>query len=119
MGGVLKAVTSVVGTITQIAGPILDIAKMIPGVGQIAGAIKAGLSVVSNINKIFEKGFPGGLLDAAKLALTNFAPAPLDKIADFALGAIDKVKDMIPAAVKNFIPMDILPIPKGLGDLLA
>jgi hypothetical protein len=119
MGGVLKAVSSVVGSIAKVAMPILDLAKLIPGVGQIAGVVKAGLSIASNISNIIKKGFPGGLLDAAKLAITNFAPAPLDKIADFAMGAIDKVKDMVPAAVKNFIPKDILPLPKGLGDLLA
>jgi hypothetical protein len=118
MGKVLKKVGGIVGKITQIASPILSVVKLIPGVGQIAGVVQAGLSIASNVGKIFQQGFPKGLLTAAKMAVTNFLPGPLGKIADFAMSKLDSLKSMIPAGVAKFLPLDKLPIPKGIASFI-
>lgn len=119
MGKVMKKIGGVIGKITQIVSPLLSIAKMIPGIGQIAGMIDAGLKIASNLGKIFEKGFPKGLVEAAKMAVTSFLPGPLGKIAEFATGKLNMIKDLIPAGVKAFLPMDKLPIPQGIAGLIA
>jgi hypothetical protein len=118
MGKVMKKIGGVIGKITQIVSPILSIAKMIPGVGQIAGVVQAGLSIVSNVGKIFQQGFPKGLLTAAKMAVTNFLPGPLGKIADFAMDKVNSLKSMIPAGVAKFLPLDKLPLPKGVANFI-
>ena len=119
MGKVMKKIGGLVSKISKIVSPILSIAKMIPGIGQIASAVDAGMKIIGNIGKIMEKGFPKGLLEVAKMAVTSFLPGPLGKIAEFASGKLNMIKDLIPAGVKQFIPMNILPVPKGIGDLLA
>lgn len=118
MGKVMKKIGGIVGKIAKIAQPLLSIAKMIPGVGQIAGIISAGLSIAANIGNIMRKGLPAGLFDAAKLALENFLPGPLGKITSFVTGKLDTLKQMIPAGVQNFLPQTNLPIVKDIGALL-
>ena len=117
MGKVMKKIGGFVGGITKILSPILSIAKMIPGIGQIAGVVDAGLKIASNIGNIFSKGFPKGLVEAAKIAVTNFLPGPLGKVAEFAMGAVDKVKGMIPGGVANVLG-NVLPAAKGIANFV-
>ena len=119
MGKVIKKIGSAIGKIAQIVSPILSIAKMIPGIGQIAGMVDAAFKVVSNIGNIMKAGFPKGLLEAAKMAVTSFLPGPLGKIAEFATGKLAALKDMIPAGVKEFLPKLPLPVPQGIMNLIA
>lgn len=119
MGKVMKKISRTIGKLTKIVAPILNIAKMIPGLGQIAGMLSAGLRIASNLSKLFEQGFPKGLIAAAKMAVTNFLPGPLGRIAEFASGKLNMLKDLIPAGVRQFLPMDRLPLPKGIAGLIA
>ena len=89
MGKVMKKIGGLVSKISKIVSPILSIAKMIPGIGQIASAVDAGMKIIGNIGKIMEKGFPKGLLEVAKMAVTSFLPGPLGKIAEFASGKLN------------------------------
>lgn len=103
MGGVAKAFKS----ITKVINPILSVAKFIPGVGQIAGVVQAGLNIATNIKDIFKQGFPKGLLTAAKVAAQNFLPGPMKAVTDFIDNKAGVLKDVLPAAVKNFIPDNV------------
>lgn len=118
MGKVMKKIGGFVSKIAKIASPILSVVKMIPGVGQIAGAIQAGLAIAGNIGSIFKKGFPKGLFDAAKMALENFLPGPLGKITSFVTGKLDSLKQMLPAGVQKFLPQANLPIVRDIGAML-
>lgn len=118
MGKVMKKIGNVIGKVTQIVSPILSIAKMIPGVGQIAGVIDAGLKIASNIGNIMKKGLPRGLLDAASLALKGFLPGPLGNIASFVTDKVNNLKSLIPAGVQRFLPQVNLPVVRDIANVL-
>lgn len=100
MGGIGKAI----GKIAHIVEPILSIAKMIPGIGQIAGAIDTGLNICAHLGDIFKKGLPKGLVEAAQIAVQHFLPGPLGKVA---------------SAVTGGAGGGASPITKGLSGLLS
>ncbi|HEY9724503.1 MAG TPA: hypothetical protein V6D47_21055 [Oscillatoriaceae cyanobacterium] len=99
MGGIGKAL----GSVMKVVEPIINIAKMIPGIGQIAGAVDAGLNIVTHLADAFKKGFPKGLVDVAQTAIKHFLPGPLGNVASAVTGG---------SGGSN-------PIAKGLGSLIS
>ena len=111
-------IKNVVNSISSVLGPVLSLAKLIPGVGQLVGLGEAALNFVSNIDKALQN-FPKGLIQVALGAAASMLPTPLSNIAKIIADPAKALEGIIPKGVLAFLPASIRPaVPKLVTDLI-
>jgi phage-related protein len=111
-------VADIAKSVASIAGPILNVVKMIPGVGQIASIADTALSIVSNVDKAFHN-FPKGLIEVAADAASKLLPSPIADIAHYVMNPGEALMGLVPQGVLDFMPAQYRPqLPAIVNDLV-
>lgn len=115
MSGIVKSLGGIVNAIA----PVLDLVQAIPGLGSIVGVAKSAFSIISQIDQVFSD-FPKGLVNVALKAAGEILPVPGKQILDMITNPGQGLFNLLPDAVKNFLPSSLTPaVPGALNDLIS